>query len=131
MSGDEAMSGLSIKLASQDDDHIKNVAIKLGVPEEKVNSEDDDWKWEHLYLDTRKLNEWQLAQSPDTGEVGLVYLYRSESDDPYFFHHVSIGEMHNALDELTVDTEELSGEDDALKCFSTVYYNGTDSPFKF
>lgn len=134
MSGDEKMSGLSIKLASQDDEFIKDVARKLNVPEEQLVDKDDFW--EVTYLDTDKINEWQLAQSPDTGEIGLVYLLLADIDDPYFFQNISIGEMNKILHKLTIDldfniTEELSGDEDAFKVFSAVYYNGTDSPFKF
>lgn len=125
MSTNVAVAGFSIKLNEelQTERSLMSVAKSLGY----AWTDMDAWE-EIMYSDSEYKNKWKPAMD-DKGKYGVVYLTHYEYDAFDIEHYAKISDMGKALKEFIDQTMIMPKED--IKSFAIIYYNGSESPFKF
>lgn len=125
MSTNVAYAGFSIKLNEelQTEDSLKTIAKSLGYEWK------DNWDWDNiLYNEENYLNRWK-PQMDVKGKYGFIYISHYEYDAYDINYKQPMSAMTNALNEFISQTMIIPKEE--INSFAIIYYNGTDSPFKF
>ena len=125
MSSDVAIGGFSIKLneENQSEDALKKIAKSFGW------EWDDNWQWDDImYGIENYLYSWK-PQMDGNGKYGFVYHTYYKYNESYIEQYIKISDMGKALKEFIDKTKIMPREE--IQTFAIVYYNGSESPFKF
>lgn len=125
MSENVGIAGFSIKLNKEDqsEDRIKEIAKSFGYEWE------DNWDWDDvMYNDSGHKKRWK-PHMDDKGEYGFIFntFYQYECYDIEYYAKIS--DMGKALKDFINKTKITPKEE--IQAFAIIYYNGSESPFKF
>lgn len=94
-----------------------------------IGAEDQDDFDHFMYDSSDKLKQWQITSDYD-GKFGLVYFVMDEWDNHYLEFSSKIKDLNEVRERIPKEYLSLLNIEE-LKIFAFVYYNGSDSPFKF
>lgn len=125
MSDNVGVAGYSLKLNEEDqnEDRLKEIAKSLGYEWE------DNWGWDDImYGDDKYNNRWK-PHMDDNGKYGFIFQTFYEYGCYDMEHYAGIGELGLALKEFIDKTHIMPKEE--IQSYAIIYYNGSESPFKF
>jgi|TARA_R110000851_G_scaffold285798_1_gene439551 hypothetical protein len=121
MSTDCSKAGFSIPFTDEYQNKEKMMELLNMTDEDEFSNSLSDYE--------ENKNQWGITPDDD-GVFGLVYIVLSKWDDHYleFTHKVSdVDKIKDSLPKEYLGILKI----EELKVFAFVYYNGSDSPFKF
>lgn len=125
MSTNCSFCGISIKL-KENIPKKELLNVYQTINKKRYNGKFSEFK-EKVY-EKFKSNRWSLYVDIK-GKLGLIYLIQDEYDVFDLDFSIKFSELEKILSYL--DIEEDLIENESLKIFSYLYYNGSDNPFEF